>query len=415
MSATREVAQQFLEAMTANTPAAYEAVLAEEAGLRRMDCDGLEAYRPRDRVIARLQSEWADQPDAQLESLSLLVEGERATLEYRVQAKDLTSGRYVEHLRSACLTVTEGRVQMIDLYCPAPIPSAHRRGWIAPANLTADEIDRVLEEASFGFDPREQLPPKVEGRLSLRRIQETSGITHPGNNIVSGTRWTETEADDQIAAIIEAHRRRDIGFLWPVAPHDTPTDLGHRLEAHGLVLAGSAAVMVRRGLDHLEAIPISPDVTVEPADVTRDEHMEAVLRIGAASFNWTLEQLPEWRANLLAQARNPYFRDKECPYLAYLDGEPAGFARLSLRAGLAYLSGAATLPAVRGRHIYSTLLRGRLEAARDRGYHLAAIQAEPMSRRVVARYGFQECAKTRLYAWMPVMDMAVIRSLVPDE
>jgi GNAT superfamily N-acetyltransferase len=415
MTAAHDIAQQFLDALASNSAPALEAVLAEDAGLRLMRWDGAEAYRPRPKVIDRLQSEWSGWPDARLECLSTLADAERAALEFRIQATDPASGRYVEHIRSAFLTLANGRVQMIDLYCPEPFPSAHRQGWIAPATLTDDEINRVLQEAQFGFDARAQLPPKLEGRLSLRRSQDTSGLAHPGSNSVGGIRWTETEADAQIAALIETHRRRAIGFMWWVAPHDTPADLGQRLEAHGLVLAGSAAVMVRRGLDDLGAIPLNPDVTVEPADPTRDEHMDAVLQIGAASFGWTPEQLPEWRSNLLAMARNPYFHDKEFPYLAYLGGRPAGFARVSLRAGLAYLSGAATLPEARGHRVYSTLLRRRLEAAHARGYHLAAIQAEPMSRRIVARYGFVEYAQTSIYAWMPVIDMDVIRSLVPDD
>jgi GNAT superfamily N-acetyltransferase len=415
MSATHDIAQQFLDALAANNAAAFEAVLAEDAGLRFLRWDGVEAYRPRQKVIDRLQAEWSSWPDARLECLSTLAEDERAALEFRIQATDPVSRRYVEHIRSAFLTLANDQVQTIDMYCPEPFPSAHRSGWIAPATLTDDETNRVLEETQFGFDSRAQFPPKIEGQLSLRRSQDTSGIAHPGSNSFGGTRWMESEADAQIAAVVEAHRQRDIGFMWWVAPNDTPADLCQRLEAHGLVLAGSAAVMVRRGLDDLAAIPINPDITVQPADVTRDEHMEAVLQIGAASFNWTPEQLPEWRANLLAMARNPYFHDKEFPYLAYLGGQPVGFGRVSLRAGLAFLSGAATLPEQRGRKVYSTLLRRRLEAARDRGYHLAAIQAEPMSRRVVARYGFVEYAKTLIYAWMPVIDMDVIRSLVPDE
>ena len=88
---------------------------------------------------------------------------------------------------------------------------------------------------------------------------------------------------------------------------------------------------------------------------------------------------------------------------------------MALRGGLAYLGGAGTLPELRGRKVYSTLLRRRLEAARERGYHLGAIQAEPMSRRIVVRYGFVERARTQIYAWMPVIDMDVIRSLAPDD
>jgi hypothetical protein len=34
---------------------------------------------------------------------------------------------------------------------------------------------------------------------------------------------------------------------------------------------------------------------------------------------------------------------------------------------------------------------------------------------VVERYGFKPHGTTHIYAWMPVMDMEVIRKLVPSE
>ncbi len=78
------------------------------------------------------------------------------------------------------------------------------------------------------------------------------------------------------------------------------------------------------------------------------------------------------------------------------------------------MGGAATLPEFRGKKVYSTLLRKRLEMACSRGYQVAAIVAEPMSRRVVSRYGFKEYARTYIYGWMPVIDVDVIKSLVPQ-
>jgi predicted N-acetyltransferase YhbS len=81
---------------------------------------------------------------------------------------------------------------------------------------------------------------------------------------------------------------------------------------------------------------------------------------------------------------------------------------------VAYLGGAATLPEFRGQHIYSTLVRLRLEEARARGYHLAVINAEPLSRPIVMRCGFKEYALSYIYGWMPVIDVDVIKSLVPQ-
>ena len=81
---------------------------------------------------------------------------------------------------------------------------------------------------------------------------------------------------------------------------------------------------------------------------------------------------------------------------------------------MAYLGGAGTLPEFRGQHVYSTLMRRRLEDARARGYQLAVINAGPLSRPIAARCGFKEYARDYVYGWMPVIDLDVIKSLVPQ-
>jgi GNAT superfamily N-acetyltransferase len=85
-----------------------------------------------------------------------------------------------------------------------------------------------------------------------------------------------------------------------------------------------------------------------------------------------------------------------------------------LEGGAAYLGGSGVLPEARGHRVYATLLRRRLEEAHARGYHVAAINAEPMSRPIVEKYGFKEYARVYIYGWMPVIDVDVIKSLVPQ-
>jgi predicted acetyltransferase len=85
-----------------------------------------------------------------------------------------------------------------------------------------------------------------------------------------------------------------------------------------------------------------------------------------------------------------------------------------LNAGVAHLVAGSTLPQYRRQKVYSTLLRRRLEDAHAKGYHLAAIEAEPLSRPIVSKYGFKEYARSYIYGWMPVIDVAVIKSLVPQ-
>jgi GNAT superfamily N-acetyltransferase len=172
--------------------------------------------------------------------------------------------------------------------------------------------------------------------------------------------------------------------------------------------------MARVGLEQLD-IPTNPAIEIEVIDGTNDASIEARLQIVATCFNWTKEQADARRSNFFERAKDPKVRENEIGYLARLNGKPVADSRVILSTGIAYLGGASTLPDYRGQKIYSTLLRKRLEAAHARGYNVAAIHAEPMSRRVVSKYGFKEYGKAYVYGWMPVMDMKIIMSLVPDD
>jgi GNAT superfamily N-acetyltransferase/ketosteroid isomerase-like protein len=412
MDDIKQIAQAFLAALAANAPAPYEAVLGDDVGLLIAAWNGGEIHRPRARVMRRLMEEWSAWPDPSLETFNVLADGDQAAVEFRIQATE--HDRYVEHNRSAFLKIRDGKIQLITLYCPEPIPSAHRKGWIAPATLTDDELQRLFESMAFAGDPREWQAPDSSSRASLRGATGGNDDPHPGSNMTGIVRWTAEEADRRIEEVIAHHRERNIGFQWIVTPADTPTDLRERLERHGLMLAGDAATMARLGLDDLD-IPVNPGLSVQTATADDDEAtLDAIVEICRIGFNWPDAQAETQRAGWRERLRNEHIRETEIDYLACLDGRPVGVARLQLNGGVAYLGGAATLPEFRGRRVYSTLLRRRLEDAHARGYHLAAINAEPMSRRVVTRYGFKEYARIYIYAWMPVMDPEVIKSLVPQ-
>ena len=162
----------------------YEAVLCEDAGIRIGRWDKGEVYRPRWRVVKRLMEEWSAWPDPTLEAFDVLADGEHVAIEFRIQATE--HDRYVEHNRSAFLTIKDGKIYTIDLYCPEPLPSARRKGWIAPATLTEDEIHRLFDSMQHSFDIREWIPPDESGSRSLRGGMGGSGSAHPGSNGVGG-------------------------------------------------------------------------------------------------------------------------------------------------------------------------------------------------------------------------------------
>jgi ketosteroid isomerase-like protein/predicted N-acetyltransferase YhbS len=412
MSDPKELAQQFLAALSANDTARCEAVLSDDAALRLGRWDGSELYRPRWRVIQRLTDEWSAWPDPRLETLTIMSDADKAAIEFRLQATE--NHRYVEHTRSAFLTIKDDKISIIDLYCNEPVPSARRKGWIAPATLTDDELHQVFESMMNSGDPREWLAPDESERYSLRGEMGGNRQPHPSGNYIGGVRWTDEEADRRIAETIAYHRERNLGFQWWVSPYDTPRDLRERLERQGMVLAGDAATMARLGLDHLDDIPRNPDVTIELLDGYDDAALDALGHIMMVCFHWPQEKVDERRPGWVDRMRDLKIRERETNYLARLKGQPVGYGRVQLRAGVAYLGGAATLPEFRGRHIYSTLVRLRLEVARSKGYQLAVINAEPLSRPIAARCGFKEYARAYIYGWMPVIDLDVIKSLVPQ-
>ena len=413
MSDTKEIARKFLDALASDGAGKYQDILAEDAAIRIARWDGEEVYRPRDRVIKRLMEEWSAWRDPTLETFTVLGEEGHAAVEFRIQATE--QQRYVEHNRSAFLTIRDGRVQTIDLYCPAPLPSARRKRWIAPATLTEDELERLFDTNRHASDMREWVWPNLSWHLSLSIGYGGSGGTHPGANEVGDARWTPEEADAKIEELLAYHRERNQGFHWEVSTFDTPPDLNERLERHGFVRAGYASVMARIGLDHLEDIPVNPHVEMEMVDGSSDDSIEAAIQITAICFRTPPEQIDQWRPGIYERMKDPKVREEELFFLARLDGKPVGTGRVNFKAGTGYLTNGATLPEYRGQHVYSTVLRRRLEQARSRGYHIVTIDAGPMSRRVVERYGFKEYAGIYIYGWMPVMDMEAIHSLVPDD
>jgi GNAT superfamily N-acetyltransferase len=413
MSDTKTIAQQFLDALAANDAATYEKILHPSVGLRLWGWRGSESHRPRARVMKRLMDEWTAWPDATLETHTLIAEEPRVAIEFRIQATE--RGQYVEHNRTAMLQIKDGQVHVIDLYCAEPVPSLRRKNWIAPAHVSEAALHQLFATYHHMNDWRERISASHSGFRSLRYVQSGSGLAHPASNEIEGVRWTAEETDARITALIEWHRQRNIGFVWSVTPYDTPSDLRKRLERHGFVLAGDQAVMARVGLDNLDDIATNPAVTVEVVDGTNDDALEACLQITGRCFNMTKEQIDHWRPSMFERRKDPAINVWDVTYLARWYGKPIANARVVYRAGVAYLGGAATLSQYRNQKVYATLLHHRLEDARARGYHVSFIHAEPMSRRVVARYGFKEYARFHLYGWMPEMDMEVIKAIVPDE
>ena len=415
MAELAALARQLIEATAAGPADALTPLLHPDARLRLWGWQESELHRPRERVAARLAAEWPGR-DAQIEICTVTPNAERVVLEYRVQLHTPPAGRCVEHNRVLVATAQDGVLHTLDLYCTQPLPSGRHNPPPAPAGLPEAELHRLFEEARNGHDPR------AHGQGNHRSDFLNLGIgvsygddPHPASGYVGGARWTDAEADAQIEAVIARFRALGHGFQWWVTRYDTPADLPARLERHGLVRAGGYEKMLRRQLADLSDIPFNPELELVLVDGTDDEAFQATIHVITVAFNEPPEHAAEFSAHWRERLQDPDWRSKNVIYLARLNGQPAGTARISLQGTMGYLVAGSTLPEFRGKHVYSSLLRQRLQVAHERGFNQVALDAGPMSQAVVERYGFEPFGMTHVYAWMPVMDPAVIRALVPNE
>jgi GNAT superfamily N-acetyltransferase len=197
-----------------------------------------------------------------------------------------------------------------------------------------------------------------------------------------------------IADQIASFRRLGKNFEWKVYGTDEPRTLGDELIRQGLVEGDQESFMV---LD-LQNAPESL------FSATRHDIRRITDRAGVAAAVAVLEQVwnesMEDRAEALTTEleRSPA---SICIYAVYEDETPVASAWISFNAAspFAGLWGGSTLNEYRGRGCYRALLATRAREARARGVQFLTIDASPMSRPIVAQFGFEAITDTRPFEW----------------
>ncbi len=226
-------------------------------------------------------------------------------------------------------------------------------------------------------------------------------IAADGYTVVTSLRSASVErirlAPDAVERAIEETRAlaRGRGFAhvtWWLGELTTPPGLAGRLEALGFEPDRDTPEMTSLTIDHAPA--------GEPAvEVRRVETVEEYLR--ALELDWDVWQVPEdERAGQrpVQRAAWPLLQagGRESHYLAFVDGEPAGFARAVFTPAAAILLGGSTLPWARGRGVYTSLVHARWRDTAERGVPRIAVSAGPMSAPILERLGFEPIGTVRL-------------------
>ncbi|MGD8807560.1 MAG: hypothetical protein PVH65_17025 [Chloroflexota bacterium] len=254
-----------------------------------------------------------------------------------------------------------------------------------------DEAQRINIEYPA---TRKEVRPHV-----IRSISESGG---PHFILYSRLEGADIEA---VIAEEQAYFSQIGEVEWKVYGHDRPWDLRQRLAARGFEVGEAEAVMILdlggaavRG----QAWQADLRATSRPGQVTlrrldRPSQLKDVQRI--EELVWQ-EKMAWIEKNLADAMAIPGFLSA---YVAYVDEEPAcaGWVNFHANGIFADLWGGSTVPAHRGRGLYTAVLYARLKEAADRGYRFVTTDASPMSRPILARHGFELLTMTWPCKWRP--------------
>ena len=234
-------------------------------------------------------------------------------------------------------------------------------------------------------DIRREVTPTV-----VRHVN-TSGAKE---GMLVHSQLNEANADDVIREQIRYFESIGQDFEWKVYDYDQPLDLKERLEAHGFAVEDAEAIMV---LDLDEA----PDVLWQPVqqNVVRIQDPAKLVdvqmveqQVLGGDFSWLNDYLGGALGN---------YPQQMSVYAAYTDELPVSAAWIYFPEGSQFASlwGGSTVSGFRKQGLYTALLAVRAQEARARRVRYLTVDASPMSRPILEKYGFDLLAFSYPCKW----------------
>lgn len=234
---------------------------------------------------------------------------------------------------------------------------------------------------------------EVVDEIVVRHVQTTGRQ----QGWILWSQLTADIADDVIEAQIAYFKAIGREFEWKVYDYDPPADLKDRLAARGFEINEPAdAILV---LD-MHALPdaLSQPIPEAIQRITDPGAIPAVMAVLTEVWEEDFAPLGEELADLMRSDPNQI-----SVYAAFVDGKPVSAAWALFSAGSQFVSlwGGTTLPAHRKRGLYSGLLAIRAGEAQERGRRFLVVDASPMSRPILERFGFVTIAMATECVWQP--------------
>jgi GNAT superfamily N-acetyltransferase len=218
----------------------------------------------------------------------------------------------------------------------------------------------------------------------------------PGDNCVTFAALEAASVEASIDRTIDRYAALGHTFEWKVYGHDR-RDPAPALLARGFAPA-DAETLVVLDLDSTAAPPVRPLPGVVIERLADDAPLGGVLAVKDAVWGGD----HSWLIGALARER-AHDPSSLSIWQAVADGRPVANAWVRFVRGSRFASfwGGATLPAWRGRGIYTQLVAQRAAEARGRGARFIYVEASDDSRPILERLGFIALAAVRGYEWRP--------------
>jgi hypothetical protein len=183
-------------------------------------------------------------------------------------------------------------------------------------------------------------------------------------------------------------------FEWKLYDYDQPPDLKERLRSYGFTVEEAEAIMV---LD-LEDAPhrLWQPVHHDLRKIVDPEKLSDVVAIEGRVWEEDFSSLGEFLEDAL---RN--YPEQMSVYVAYSDGQAASAAWIYFpkHSQFASLWGGSTLSGFRKQGLYTALLAVRAQEAQARQVRFLTVDASPMSRPILEKFGFEVIALSYPCKW----------------
>jgi hypothetical protein len=224
----------------------------------------------------------------------------------------------------------------------------------------------------------------------VRHIDTTD--TREGMIIYS--QLNEANVEGTIREQISYFENIEQDFEWKVYDYDQPFDLKERLRSRGFIIEEAEAFVM---LDLNDA----PEILWKPVRnnvqrIVNPEKLSDVQSIEQQVWN----EDSAWVVHYLGEALRNY-PEQMSVYVAYIDEQPASTAWIYFpqKSQFASLWGGATLQGFRKQGLYIDLLAVRAQEAKARQVRYLTVDASPMSRPILEKFGFEKMAYTYPCKW----------------